>query len=88
MKDGKGWSVLSKDWNKGEGRPREVEELWDAVVAAVGWYDHPVWPETEGLDELRQRGLAKHAKWWHGPKGYGGKVKISTHIMPSFSSRS
>lgn len=60
-----------KDWNK-EGSV--TEEVWDAVVLATGFYDHPVWPETQGLDQAREKGLAKHAKWWRGPQGYEGKV--------------
>ena len=40
------------------------------------WYDNPVWPDTEGLEELRKRGLARHAKWWRGPEGCEGKVSV------------
>ena len=40
----------------------------------MGWYDNPVWPETDGLEEVRKRGLARHAKWWPGPEGCEGKV--------------
>ncbi|KAF8961151.1 hypothetical protein BDZ97DRAFT_1905592 [Flammula alnicola] len=77
LKDGKGWSVVSRDWG-GEvaGKGKEVEEQWDAVVVAVGWYDHAAWPETEGLEELKRRGLAKHAKWWRGPQPYAGKKAL------------
>ena len=72
---GGGWKVVVRDWNEGaEGK--EVEESWDAVVVAIGWYDNPVWPETEGLEELRKRGLARHAKWWRGPEGCEGKVSV------------
>jgi len=71
-----GWSVTFRDWNS-DGR--EVEEVWDAVAVAVGWYDTPVWPDTEGLEELKQLGLAKHAKWFRGTEGYVGKVGYQTY---------
>ena len=72
---GGGWKVVIRDWNEGtEGK--EVEESWDAVVVAIGWYDHPVWPDTDGLQELRNRGFARHAKWWRGPEGCEGKVSV------------
>ncbi|KAF9005388.1 FAD/NAD(P)-binding domain-containing protein [Hymenopellis radicata] len=71
LPDGAGWKVTFNDWNVG-GESRQ--ETWDAVVVAVGWYDNLVWPETEGLDELRAKNLAIHAKWWRGAKGYEGKV--------------
>ena len=61
-----------KDWNTSYGK--ELEEEWDAVAIAVGWYDHPVWPHTEGLENLKAIGLAKHAKWYRGSVGYEGKV--------------
>ena len=51
---------------------KEVEESWDAVVVAIGWYDNA----ADGLEELRKRGLARHAKWWRGPEGYKGKVSV------------
>ena len=72
---GGGWKVVVRDWNEGaEGK--EVEESWDAVVVANGWYDNPVWPETDGLEEVRKRGLARHAKWWRGPEECEGKVSV------------
>ena len=74
---GGGWKVTSKDWNDSHCPGREVEEFWDAVVVAVGWYDHPVWPETEGIEEMKERGMAKHAKWYRGPEGYGGRASLS-----------
>ena len=74
VRGGGGWKVVVRDWNEGAERAKEVEESWDAVVVAVGWYDNPVWPETDGLEELRKRGLAMHAKWWRGPEGCEGKV--------------
>ncbi|KAF8970781.1 hypothetical protein BDZ97DRAFT_1753585 [Flammula alnicola] len=30
----------------------------------------------EGLEELKRRGLAKHAKWWRGPQPYAGKKAL------------
>ncbi|KAF9451471.1 FAD/NAD(P)-binding domain-containing protein [Macrolepiota fuliginosa MF-IS2] len=71
MPDGQGWKVRTKDWNNGQGT--EVDEIWDAVVVAVGWYDHPVWPNTPGLDILREHGLATHANSYRGPQGNEGK---------------
>ncbi|KAJ3526283.1 hypothetical protein NMY22_g10227 [Coprinellus aureogranulatus] len=68
---GEGWKVSMRDWSD-EGK--EIEEIWDAVVVAVHWHDNAEWPSTPGLDELRQLGLAKHAKVWRGPQGHEGKV--------------
>lgn len=73
LPEGQGWKVKVRDWNEGK-EGEEVEEVWDAVVVAVGWYDHPVWPDTPGLEILRERGLAVHAKWYRGPQGNEGKV--------------
>ncbi|KAF8989734.1 hypothetical protein BDQ17DRAFT_1372812 [Cyathus striatus] len=64
-----GWKVVLRDVARDEVK----EERWDAVVGAVGWYDNPVWPDTPGLDVLRERGVARHAKVWTGPEGYEGK---------------
>jgi cation diffusion facilitator CzcD-associated flavoprotein CzcO len=77
----KGWTVIYRDWNN-DGR--EVEEEWDAVAIAVGWYDHPVWPSTEGLEVLKATGLARHAKSYRGPVGYEGKVSSFFDIESSF----
>ncbi|TFK33754.1 hypothetical protein BDQ12DRAFT_614699 [Crucibulum laeve] len=66
------WKASLRDWST-SGKGKEVEETWDAVVVAVGWYDNPVWPQTHGLEELKSKGLAKHAKWWRGPRGHEGK---------------
>ena len=74
---GRGWKVSLKDWSD-EGKGKVIEEVWDAVVVANGWSDNPVWPETEGLEALKEKGLAKHAKWWRGPSGYEGKVRLLT----------
>ncbi|KAJ8689545.1 hypothetical protein PTI98_012442 [Pleurotus ostreatus] len=65
-----GWKVVMKDWNSGG---VEVEEVWDAVVIAVGWFDNPVWPPLSGLENLQKQGLAIHGKSWNGPSGFGGK---------------
>ncbi|THU77994.1 FAD/NAD(P)-binding domain-containing protein [Dendrothele bispora CBS 962.96] len=67
------WRVVLRDWANPIDPDKEVEELWDAVVVCVGWYDNPIWPETQGLDEVREKGLAKHAKGWRGPEGWEGK---------------
>ncbi|KAF8989762.1 hypothetical protein BDQ17DRAFT_421682 [Cyathus striatus] len=67
-----GWKIILRDWGNDK-QGEEREEHWDAVVVAVGWYDNPVWPSTPGLDVLRDKGVAKHAKEWRGAKGYEGK---------------
>ncbi|KAJ3722062.1 hypothetical protein DFJ43DRAFT_1093789 [Lentinula guzmanii] len=75
----KGWKVRIRDWgvcDDNDGMPEEREERWDAVVVCAGYYDKPNWPNTEGLDLVRKRGLALHAKWWNGPEGYEGKKAI------------
>lgn len=56
------------DWSSEADEPRKIEEEWDAVVVAVCWYDNPVWPETEGIDLLREEGIAIHSTFWRGPK--------------------
>lgn len=73
---GGGWKVLLKDWNN-DRNGKEVEEKWDAVVIATAWYDNPKWPETEGLEEIRKKGIALHARTWGGPdaaNAFKGKV--------------
>ncbi|KAJ7031725.1 hypothetical protein C8F04DRAFT_677163 [Mycena alexandri] len=66
-----GWRVRMREWRDGE--PTEVEEIWDAVVIAVASYDHPVFPDTRGIPQLRELGLAPHSQGWRGPNGYEGK---------------
>ncbi|KAH9475734.1 Thiol-specific monooxygenase [Psilocybe cubensis] len=66
----RGWNVVTRNWNH---NGKEEDEIWDAVVVAVGWYDNPVWPDTDGLEELKARGIAKHAKSWRGPESYVDK---------------
>ncbi|KAJ7460283.1 hypothetical protein FB451DRAFT_1270894 [Mycena latifolia] len=69
----RGWSVTTRDWRAGKEGEDKVE-VWDAVVVATSWYDHPSWPEsTPGLAEARAAGLATHAQTWNGPSGYEGK---------------
>lgn len=72
---GAGWRVSLRDWSD-NGKGKITDEVWDAVVVANGWTDNPVWPETEGLEELRKKNLAKHAKYWQGPMSYNGKVRL------------
>ncbi|KAF5367712.1 hypothetical protein D9758_009831 [Tetrapyrgos nigripes] len=67
------WRVLVRDWSDPTHPGRELEEFWDAVAICTGWYDNLAWPNTEGLEELKEKGLAKHAKWWRGPEGWEGK---------------
>ncbi|RXW19073.1 hypothetical protein EST38_g6793 [Candolleomyces aberdarensis] len=70
---GEGWRVVLRDWSD-EGNGKEIEEIWDAVIVAVHWHDNPEWPDTPGLDQLRNLGLAKHAKEWRGPQGNENKL--------------
>ncbi|THU87215.1 FAD/NAD(P)-binding domain-containing protein [Dendrothele bispora CBS 962.96] len=67
------WRVVLRDWADPTRPGKQLEELWDAVVVCTGWYDNPLWPDTPGLDEVREAGLAKHARGWRGPKGWEGK---------------
>ena len=68
------WKVYMRNWN-GDANGKECVETWDAVVVAVGWYDNPVWPDTDGLDVIKAKGCAIHAKDWRGPKGLEDKVR-------------
>ena len=45
---GERWKVVVRDGNEGTEGKEEVEESWDAVVVAIGWYDNPVWPRWMG----------------------------------------
>ncbi|KAJ7641213.1 hypothetical protein FB45DRAFT_1053780 [Roridomyces roridus] len=72
LPESRGWSVTTRDWREGENGVESVE-IWDAVVIATSWYDHPSWPDTPGLPEARAAGLATHAQTWNGPDGYEGK---------------
>ncbi|KAJ7131546.1 hypothetical protein C8R43DRAFT_1207581 [Mycena crocata] len=67
-----GWRVGMRRWGN-SAVPEELEETWDAVVVAVAFYDHPVFPTTPGVDRLRELNLAHHAQGWRGPKGYESK---------------
>jgi cation diffusion facilitator CzcD-associated flavoprotein CzcO len=73
LRERAGWKVILKDWRDGADG-KITEEVWDGVVVANGWYDNPVWPKTEGLQELVEMGLASHAKFYRGPMEYAGKV--------------
>jgi cation diffusion facilitator CzcD-associated flavoprotein CzcO len=75
IESGGGWKVVMKDWSE-QGKGREIVENWDAVVVATAFYDNPNWPETEGLEETRKRGIAKHAQVWRGPNEFKGKVGV------------
>lgn len=72
-----GWKVFLKNWNAGG---KETEEHWDAVVVATAFHDNLNWPETEGLEQLRAKGIATHSKFYEGPNGYEGKVSLLAHI--------
>ncbi|KAJ7726438.1 hypothetical protein DFH07DRAFT_931073 [Mycena maculata] len=73
LPESRGWSVTTRDWRAGKDGEQSVE-MWDAVVVATSWYDHPSWPQdTPGLADARAAGLATHAQTWHGPAGYEGK---------------
>ncbi|KAJ3740611.1 hypothetical protein DFH05DRAFT_430614 [Lentinula detonsa] len=72
LQDGTGWNVVTRDWSTaGEGKT--LSNVWDGVVVCTGWYDEPLWPETEGMDIVKEKGLALHAKWYRGPQEYTGK---------------
>ena len=68
-----GWKVHLRNWNE-DANGKDCIETWDAVVVAVGWYDNPVLPDTDGLDVIKAKGCAIHAKDWRGPKEYENKV--------------
>ena len=71
-----GWKVSLKNWPGDSDADWNItEEIWDGIVVANGWYDNPVWPETEGLQQLVELGLASHAKSYRGPTSYSGKVR-------------
>lgn len=74
LRESAGWRVRMRRWNNTNPDPEEIEETWDAVVVAVAFYDHPVFPTTPGIARLRELGLAQHAKIWRGPHGYESKV--------------
>jgi cation diffusion facilitator CzcD-associated flavoprotein CzcO len=81
--EGAGWKVVMKDWST-EGGGKEITEHWDAVVIATAWYDNPKWPDTQGLEGLREAGIARHAREWMGAgRRYGeefvGKVCFVFH---------
>nr|GAT43835.1 predicted protein [Mycena chlorophos] len=63
-----GWRVLLRDRDG-----KDVEEQWDAVVVAVAFYDNEAYPDTPGVDTLRENGLTTHCRTWRGPQGYDGK---------------
>ncbi|KAJ7362316.1 hypothetical protein DFH08DRAFT_731696 [Mycena albidolilacea] len=67
-----GWHVRMRRW-AGDEKAEEVKETWDAVVVATAFYDHLVFPETPGIAQLRELGLAQHAQSWRVPDGYEGK---------------
>jgi len=64
LEDGQGWEVALRDWTSADGM---VVERWDAVVVATAWYDNPKWPDTPGLEKLKENGIARHAREWKGP---------------------
>ncbi|KAJ4468603.1 hypothetical protein C8J55DRAFT_200441 [Lentinula edodes] len=72
LQDGKGWNVTTRDWSA-DGKGQISSQVWDGVVICTGWYDDPLWPGTEGMDILKEKGLALHAKWYRGPQKYAGK---------------
>ncbi|KII87413.1 hypothetical protein PLICRDRAFT_43046 [Plicaturopsis crispa FD-325 SS-3] len=70
--EGGRWSVVLREWSEA-GEASEREETWDAVVLAIADYDFPKWPTVDGLQDLREKGLATHAQLWRGPRPYEGK---------------
>ncbi|KAF9060048.1 hypothetical protein BDP27DRAFT_1430539 [Rhodocollybia butyracea] len=90
---GKGWEVTMRDWSLPDHAGREFVSVWDAVAGCTGWFDDPQWPQTEGMEELKQKGLAMHAKSYRGPQKYAGKRAliigngnssndIASHLVP------
>lgn len=76
LDDGKGWNVTTRDWSRSSSNRGEAHsQVWDAVVVCTGWYDEPLWPQTPGIEDLRKKGLAVHAKWYRGPQNYKGQVR-------------
>ncbi|KAJ3756718.1 hypothetical protein EV360DRAFT_84693 [Lentinula raphanica] len=70
----KGWIVVTKDRGSTKDEGNVVSSVWDAVVVCTGWYDEPLWPPTEGIDVVKEKGIATHAKWYRGPsQKYAGK---------------
>ncbi|KAF8722728.1 hypothetical protein AX14_009636 [Amanita brunnescens Koide BX004] len=67
-----GWKVHLRNWNE-DANGMECIETWDAVVVAVGWYDNPVWPDTDGIDVIKAKGCAIHARDWRGAEEYENK---------------
>ena len=81
-----GWKVVMRDWSADGTRGKEVIEHWDAVAIATAWYDNPKWPDTEGLEELKKAGIARHAKDWMGvehglAEEFMGKVRIYIFVF-------
>ncbi|KAJ4477489.1 hypothetical protein J3R30DRAFT_3657868 [Lentinula aciculospora] len=72
LQDRKGWRVVTRDWST-DSESKISSDVWDGVVVCTGWYNDPLWPETEGIDLVREKGLAVHAKWYRGPQNYAGK---------------
>ncbi|KAH7921508.1 FAD/NAD(P)-binding domain-containing protein [Leucogyrophana mollusca] len=64
------WRVLMKDWGA-DGAV--IEEIWDAVVVTTVWFDNAHFPDTPGLDDIKNTEKIQHAITWKGPDGYGGK---------------
>jgi cation diffusion facilitator CzcD-associated flavoprotein CzcO len=84
LERGGGWKVVIRDWSSGGKCGVDVEERWDGVVVSTAWYDNPVWPTTEGLNEARARGLAIHAKDYRSPAGFEEKVRTYVHTILPF----
>jgi len=82
------WRVILRDWADPANPGKELEELWDAVVVCVGWYDNPLWPDTQGLEQVKEKGLARHARAWRGPEGWEAKVCTPLHARPNYMTHS
>jgi cation diffusion facilitator CzcD-associated flavoprotein CzcO len=79
LKDG-GWRVVMKNWcTPAETDRHIIEERWDGVVIATG-RESAIWPDCERVDEVRTKGVRKHAKDYGGPAGCEGKVSPSPII--------
>jgi cation diffusion facilitator CzcD-associated flavoprotein CzcO len=73
------WEVTVRDTKEQSGM--SVNETWDAVAISTGWHSSPFWPPTEGLDLLRNLGLAMHAKDWMGVDFHGLRGKVSSSLL-------
>ncbi|KAN0063331.1 hypothetical protein ACQY0O_004496 [Thecaphora frezii] len=56
--------------------PKTSVHHFDRVVIACGWYDTPLYPRAEGIDEARRAGFVHHAKHYRDSETYRGKKVV------------